>query len=741
MTIEINRKRILNILVLLFPLIFTGMIFLGELYVSLDEGTYDQPLIVEIDFEGRQINGPVFVEKLAFRSIRENLERKNDSYIWISENGKLRDLWIEGNTDEIKAIAFVHVEIGDRAYTYEADSFGGIFSVGKAENTARLHIGELIPRPYSYLPWRFGSLINVDLASFFLDRLPAILMLLVLSAGIVLFVQRRPPTQTLVNTGFAAVILFLVLLTVLRLPPIYSWTLVFLWIYFLFVSMSVGREDDRELPLTGMHSVELNPRYIVLLILITAAIYLPCLGRKILYVDEVFSYKAAQFILDTGAPEYPETGYYYGRALIFHHIVAASIALFGRSVLAARLPNLLWLAGTAVLLFYLLRRKGFWPAVTGVVLFLLAPATIDLGREVRMYPMFAFWFTLAAVSLFHSFNFQFSENAFRRPRDFVRLFQWRWLLLFFLSFAIAFNTQNLGVYLVFGFLLYALISIFQDRRNYLIWILFALASIAVIFLGAWVKYNTMDIYAAYLVNPAAEWADQMNRDFSYYLKKIFFLYPVFTVIIIPWIIMNFRKRDRLGTFFLSLAFGTVLFLSLTIQKSFRYAFAITPIFAYITADFLSYNRRGMAKYLLLGIIVFQLGYAGKELMNFENYDYREVLEYVRENDRPVITDLHSFWTLYGYDIESDAVVTGPHEKWRLSKHSGTPNDRTGVDGYYQLENIDQLLSKFSEPPLIVLDAGPSRDWLDDRMERVPGYEHPGVYIGNPDTLAADGGGK
>lgn len=697
----------------LLPLLLLAAVILGEAYVALDNATYDQPVSLTLRAEPEFDVSRITVKKLAFRSTVDTIEHYS-GHEWRNETGKIRTFWIEGPHDILMQIQSAEVQIGGHTYRFEKKQLNEVLSGDE------LRIGALLPREYGYVPWRFGELINVSFAQFMAERAPAIVLFLLFSLIIGVSGANVHINRQRVLAFFLGFLIVLAALTILDMPRIYIWLLVLVW---LLLVVEVPKNFA-----AGGISVGL-PVALLLVVLFTVAVFLPGLGYKVLYTDEVFSYKAAQFILESGEPAYPETGYYYGRASLFHHLTAGTMALFGVNLWAARILNILWLAGTALLLYLFLKDKGTLTAFAGSALFLLAPATVDFGREVRMYPMFAFWFTLALISLYKALML---GNSLRS------MFNWKWATVFVLSSLVALNTQNLAVYMLFGFLVFTMISVFQNRENRRKWIVVSLLVVGIIFLGAWLRYDTWNIYAAYLINPAADWAEKMDRDFFYYLEKIPFLYPLFFLVFIPWSAVTLYKRNRFNTFVFSMVIGVVLFLSLTTQKSFRYMFAVTPLFAYITADFFSERTLYIffkQKAVLIStiavstLVLFQFAYAKPELTRFENDDYRQVINYLRQTDRPLITDLHAFWTLYGYDIKSAAVVAGPHEEWRLTDHSGSPSDRTGVDGYYLLENVCDAAGNFSKSPLIIVESWQSRDWLEEHFEQLPEFEKPAVFIG------------
>lgn len=133
---------------------------------------------------------------------------------------------------------------------------------------------------------------------------------------------------------------------------------------------------------------------ILALTVLAAWLRLPNLGDVNLYNDEYYQFEAAVGWLKTG--EWVRWDYYtatadkpYDRAKLFMVQVAGSIALFGETEWAARLPAAIWgilLIPLTVLLLLRISKHELIAYGTGLVL-AVDPLSIELSRYVRMYSM------------------------------------------------------------------------------------------------------------------------------------------------------------------------------------------------------------------------------------------------------------------------------------------------------------------------------------------------------------------
>ena len=77
---------------------------------------------------------------------------------------------------------------------------------------------------------------------------------------------------------------------------------------------------------------------LILILIISIIIQLSYIGDTYFWTDEVFSFNAGKMILEKGIPLY-DSGLYYGRALIYHYLLAGSMAIFGIDEFGSRVIN------------------------------------------------------------------------------------------------------------------------------------------------------------------------------------------------------------------------------------------------------------------------------------------------------------------------------------------------------------------------------------------------------------------
>lgn len=117
-----------------------------------------------------------------------------------------------------------------------------------------------------------------------------------------------------------------------------------------------------------------------------ALLYAVNAGGRLPDHDELYHILAARGLLATGEPRIDEG--IYRRGMLLTWLVARSMALFGDSLAAARLPALLPMAGLAAWLFVWLRKvAGERAAWLATLLFATSPFAVDLALYVRFYAL------------------------------------------------------------------------------------------------------------------------------------------------------------------------------------------------------------------------------------------------------------------------------------------------------------------------------------------------------------------
>lgn len=150
------------------------------------------------------------------------------------------------------------------------------------------------------------------------------------------------------------------------------------------------------------HDRETGPTWLLLAFVILAGAVLRFwgLGNIGLHGDEDVMALATRGILETGAPIIP-SGMYYPRALPQLYLMALSVAAFGDSEWALRLPSAI--AGTLMIaVAYWLARRFLtvrWSILFAAAVALL-PSLIALSQTARMYVFFMAFAMLFAIAVF-----------------------------------------------------------------------------------------------------------------------------------------------------------------------------------------------------------------------------------------------------------------------------------------------------------------------------------------------------
>jgi hypothetical protein len=112
------------------------------------------------------------------------------------------------------------------------------------------------------------------------------------------------------------------------------------------------------------------------------------LSEPTLAVDEFYSVRGVEYILERGVPEFPGGGYYV-RGPLYQYIVAVSAAMGEASGFDYRLPSVGFGLLAIVLAYLYSRRFASVPVALAVALALLVSSWhIEFSRFIRMYTMF-----------------------------------------------------------------------------------------------------------------------------------------------------------------------------------------------------------------------------------------------------------------------------------------------------------------------------------------------------------------
>jgi Dolichyl-phosphate-mannose-protein mannosyltransferase len=237
---------------------------------------------------------------------------------------------------------------------------------------------------------------------------------------------------------------------------------------------------------SGSQALWQSRALLVLLLLVAGAfgVYarLDGFGTRSLAIDEYYSARSAEFILQTGLPAYPGGGYYF-RGPLLHYLMAASAWYFGTTEFAFRLPALIFNLLSIPLAYLYARRFLSVPVATAIVVALLLSSWhVEFARFGRMYA-----------------PFQFTTLLFLLTVD-ITYFggKWKWRYLPHVTYVLAVLTHELGVLLAPLLFLPLLLNgeRFPSWRNR---VAFGVISLGIALLG----YVLIEIdgYAGGVINP------------------------------------------------------------------------------------------------------------------------------------------------------------------------------------------------------------------------------------------------
>jgi 4-amino-4-deoxy-L-arabinose transferase-like glycosyltransferase len=135
------------------------------------------------------------------------------------------------------------------------------------------------------------------------------------------------------------------------------------------------------------------------LVVAGAVLRLYALGEQSFWFDEAITTNAAIGFLEHGKPMFP-SGYVYWRSFPHTVLVATSMAVFGISEWAARLPSVIFGVATIPVTYLLGRQVGDRRVgLLAAALMTFLTWEITWGRQARMYQQLQFFYTVALYGL------------------------------------------------------------------------------------------------------------------------------------------------------------------------------------------------------------------------------------------------------------------------------------------------------------------------------------------------------
>ncbi|MCX6122463.1 MAG: glycosyltransferase family 39 protein [Ignavibacteriales bacterium] len=356
----------------------------------------------------------------------------------------------------------------------------------------------------------------------------------------------------------------------------------------------------------------------LLILIVSAFVFLPNLGRHFLWQDEAQTALISRSILTSGIPychddknsfsqelgaESGTGGVYKWHPWIPFYIHAAFFQLFGQSDFAARLPDALFGIGTVLLCFWTVRStgKGIRASLIAAGILMLMVPFLLLSRQCRYYSMVAF-FSMGCILTYF---------LFLKSKKYARL-------LLVSSTVILFHIQ-----MIYGaiFLATVLIHVTLIGKEYFKRMVVPMVGV-LCFVLPWICYTSeisyQSRYSQFLFNP-------------FFIKRFFFdfivqlemyVIPLYFIIFLLVIVIWHRKSTYTFlsttmvymTFYFLYAAMLVCILSLTAPNSFfRYLAPVLPLCAIAVAEII---ELGFQVHPVVGSIGLVLFFLHQPMLNY-----------------------------------------------------------------------------------------------------------------------------
>lgn len=480
-------------------------------------------------------------------------------------------------------------------------------------------------------------------------------------------------------------------------------------------------------------------KFVLALVTLVFVTQIPFLGETPMSNDGFYSYFAAHQIAEIGEPVYEQSGYRYGRAPLYHNLLANSLELFGFNEFGGRIINVFASVAIVLILYFWLRPLSRLAGFLAGTVYVFSPLTIETVRIIRMYPLFSMFFLLTIVAYYHALVLPAQSNPLRSWSFSVFKVDLRWLLPLFVFGYLAYATHPFIVQFVFGLVAFYLVSVTIRPSNLANWI-FLLLFIGLIFAGAWYRYETLNLYEAYYVFPTGDWAMDKARDLLEYPDRVFRIAPYVPFAVLLLVLFGRHAGSGLTVYATAIFMGGILFMMPQRQVSSRYIFALTTLLPVIAVLASRAARTIASRKLWLRIILVclvttfgytQLWLFAKEHSDLDRQDWNAAIEYL-DNMEPesytLIASRGAAQQLWGQGLEADFFVFIDDLDASRNGESNT-HYRFGIP---LLRSEDQLLSQIAdehtERTVVVFNVPPPMlDLQQISQFRLPQIRKPLIY--------------
>jgi len=442
----------------------------------------------------------------------------------------------------------------------------------------------------------------------------------------------------------------------------------------------------------------LTVEYFILILILIFAFYLRImfLGESAFWVDESISAIASKNILEKGVPVF-DSGFFYGRALVYHYSEALSFIAFGLNDFAARFPSVIFGLLTVLLAFFVGRayskKAGLAAALFTATFFL----EVFFSRQGRFYQLFQLAFFASLFFLYKSKN-----NS-------------KWIYPALFTFALAVDTNPLGVVLAPFFILEYLFlrrgakkaRLGKNKSNLNEKLLFLIIPIVILVVKGielWFAYLSALTARAAKAAPLNYFAG-LAQEFS---SKAFFTMPFMLIFCAVGVFWAYFKNKQLTLLLIVPSLLALVWLYFSSDYALRYFyFFIFPILLFAGAlfAFVAENRKQISPVLIV-LAVLVVGCSNVFFPSSFGFVLAPPQENLKDISAPEISFAGIPVEVYEDIMYSGAEIVSlysPHVEWYLKKpDSVLPFSMNGTyAGEVSIKVNNELVDIYSGAPVIL----------------------------------------
>jgi len=466
---------------------------------------------------------------------------------------------------------------------------------------------------------------------------------------------------------------------------------------------------------------------LVLILVSGSIIQLSIIGDYYFWTDEVFSFNAGKMILEKGEPLF-DSGLFYGRARIYHYLIAGSMYFFGIDEFGSRIINVFFNIATALIIYQVLKGTSKKIAIFGAFLFMFSNLTLVMTIETRFYGLFTLAFLGMAFTYYKVFveniNDDFYNNIIKKIKD-----DRKWLFLFLMMTYLAYNTHNFFFIIIFGLALYYLLAlVLVMNKSWQTNLFFLLCCVGMIFAGAYYYSGTFDLYYAYLEKVTLDWAADRPRRPDYYTSIMQENLPFYYLLLTTSVALLLTRVSQRQSYYFALVIAGLIIISPQRQVAERYMFFLIPLVVIVIAYSFYYLYRCFRKHrfartvIIMIIVVFTLSqlqlFAAEVNQEYDNgrlarhkkhhfYEVMAILDNTLNEEYILLADYHAAFTLLAHGYEVKYIVISEDREHTLNR--GIVIDGVVHDHYFKIpfliQESDEYVDSIKNKRLVIVERG------------------------------------